>query len=167
MFISLSFCELYDTFKPQVLQASLLKRNVELEWYNSSDTSTNSNNDQKIIIGYIINEERRFLFFKRSRHWYTITRLRRVSIERLIPNSDENENDKNGDNNSSINDESFNKVYLDEKTGNNANYRTGQWHIIDSEMDSINDLNSDVELNDFLTQVERNGGNVLRAVLNL
>jgi hypothetical protein len=141
----------------------LLKRNVELDWYNTTHHSKNliEENENSVVIGYMINTIEPFsitaphrLFFE-SRHWYAITRLHRVTEENYasVDNTDNDDNFKKSN------------IYVDETTGHEFYYNKERWYIIDSKNLTIVNLNSNNDLQLYLARIASDGGSILQATL--
>ena len=165
-----------------MLQTALLKRNVELDWYNSTSARTTGNelksnhmeeNENNPIIGYVINAIEPFSItaphrlFLKSRHWYAITRLHRVIEENDAPVHNSSNTKVMCQIKSTKDDDNYKKsnIYVDEKTGHEYCYNKERWYIINSKNLTVGDLYSNNDLKLYLARVENDGGKILQATL--
>ena len=134
-----------------VLEAALLKRNVSLKFHKASDPieedmSSNGRCNAIITIGFIINSPGSYL--SPGRHWYAITRLRRV--EHISEAG-------------SLVCGEF--MCMDAKTGEPMDYHYDEWYVINSSMGNVLRLNDSLCLLEYLKVVEDKGCTILRATM--
>ena len=146
-----------------MLETALSKRNVILEWCTEAESVlSNDIGDKKgtyeLTIGFIVNAIAPLSItnaFTRvvstPRHWFTITKLRRVSNYEL------NEAKVGNDITGTI----VNRTQRSEDT----NYDSNTWHLVDSLSKEIRDMNSQ-ELEEFLSGIRKDKkASIFRAVM--
>lgn len=160
----------------KALEAALLKRNIELECVNDTlNNHSENDNSHSVTIGFVINSvQPRSLkkpfssLFRESRHWWTITSLRRVKgIESETNDASTSTGTGTGigtgtcTSRSEIDLDSVS--YLDSESRRQLELDDDQWNLIDSEeSQSIQTLNSK-ELRDVLFRVVAEKGSIFRA----
>lgn len=153
--------------REKVLEAALSRRNVRLEWYNINDsknTITCDDKDGKVTIGFIINSMEPFDFkslrsyFSSRRHWFTITRIRRVM--EIIDEKGVVVEDAIFEDPITGKDTTF----LDAETMQPIIYERDAWHIINSSSDEVFNLKRD-EVDTFLDRVVKEKGSVMKAIM--
>jgi len=146
-----------------VLESSLSKRNVRLEWCTGAESVlSNDSGDRKgtheVTIGFIVNTIARLSItnaFTRvvttPRHWFTITKLRRVSNYELYEAKVGND----------ITGTVVNCTQRPEET----DYDSNTWHLVDSLSYKILDMNSQ-ELEEFISDIRKDKkASIFRAVM--
>ena len=141
-----------------MLEAALSKRNVKLEWCSQVDESIFSNDEDSkndepaVTIGFIINAVAPLSItnaFTRvlttPRHWFIITKLRRV-VKAETTGAQLYKNDA----------KNFNEV---------MNYNSNTWHLVNSSTKAISNMASE-ELEKFLVDIKKDeNASILRAVM--
>lgn len=151
---------LFGNYSFEVLEVALLKRNVKLQWCTDINLALNDSiriNDSglcEITIGFIINTFEPLSIwnaftrpFRRSRHWYAVTNVRRVI------NYDPG--------NARVRIPSTMSVF-----GNRANHEKDEnsWHVIDSLSKKVTELNND-GLKQLFYDIEQKGGSIMIAIM--
>ncbi len=137
-----------------------MTRNVKLEWLKDANAALYDDDANSSTIGLIINSVQPFSIknaitgtFRTSRHWWAITRLRRVT-------KIENDQGAEFDFNSS--------TFINAQSGERVEYHRDEWMIVNSQDISASPRSiRSKEINMFVSKVIAEQGNVFRATLSL
>jgi len=138
----------------EVLEAALTKRNIKMEWYN--DVGSNLNDivladSNSLLIGFIINCIEPFSIskmtsvFTTSRHWFAITKVRRLKQHQIDTEFDANCS-----------------LFFDSASGDEIGYDGDTWHLVNS--DEAWDMTSE-QVRDFLFEVKNEKGSIFQATM--
>lgn len=161
-------------FVSQVLEESLKRRGVDLKWLkvendeieknvglNDTTSRTNMECFQEVI-GFVINSStississsssisRLIPFFMSSRHWFVITRIRRIINKKRNANT--------------VAAAKIEYKYLSEE---DEIYSGSQWYVIDSKILEIRKIDSKIELFQFLLSLQKSGANIFKATSSM
>lgn len=123
-------------------------------------------NKRKVLLGFIINSTESFSFSKPSsyigsRHWYVITRVRRVVG--MVKHENGNE-EGNNDGDMDV-DKTTTQIFHSE-TDQPMAYDRSMWHLINSSSEEIWNMSTE-EVIEFIENARNENGSILQATMSL
>lgn len=146
----------------EVLEAALQMRNVKLDWvtdFGNKRLNDIDDDGNSVVVGFVINSVEPLSIknaimnlFGTPRHWWTITRVRRVgSVETKAQTGLQTV-------------ETRSALFVDSESGCELGYDCDEWNVIDSLSEITQTLSFD-DLKEFLGGIHSEKGSILRATM--